>query len=136
MTWQRTNNGNRNQFLFKHLYIIVRKIIFIDFSFVVEAHDDCMHAWCVWLPWISRSVCAIKCDCPGYPGQSVQSNVTALDVQVSLSNQMADLSGLSSTWLLVWILSNSFSPSLACDLLDTEPRKYSSWISWYWRNKI
>ena len=27
---------------------------------MVQAHDDCVHAWCVWLPWISRSVYAIK----------------------------------------------------------------------------
>ena len=27
--------------------------------FVVQAHDDYIHAWCAWLPWISRSVCVI-----------------------------------------------------------------------------
>ena len=30
---------------------------------VVEAHDDHVHAWCTWLPWISRSVCAIQRPC-------------------------------------------------------------------------
>ena len=27
--------------------------------FVVQAHGDRARAWCAWLPWISRSVCAI-----------------------------------------------------------------------------
>ena len=33
------------------------------FPFVVQAHDDRLHAWCTWLPWISRSVCAIRRPC-------------------------------------------------------------------------
>ena len=28
--------------------------------FVVQAHDDRVRTWCAWLPWISRSVCAIR----------------------------------------------------------------------------
>ena len=43
-----------------------------------------------------KSIYASMRDCPGYPGQSVQSNVTALDIQVSLCNQLANFSGLSS----------------------------------------
>ena len=31
--------------------------------FVVQAHDDRGRAWCAWLPWISRSVCAIRRPC-------------------------------------------------------------------------
>ena len=31
--------------------------------FLFQAHDDRMLAWCVWLPWISRSVCAIRRPC-------------------------------------------------------------------------
>ena len=31
--------------------------------FAVQAHDDSVHAWCAWLPWISRSVCAIRRPC-------------------------------------------------------------------------
>ena len=31
--------------------------------FVVQAHDYRVRAWCVWLPWISRSVCAIRQPC-------------------------------------------------------------------------
>ena len=30
--------------------------------FMVQAHDR-MRAWCAWLPWISRSVCAIRRPC-------------------------------------------------------------------------
>ena len=31
--------------------------------FVVKVHDDRVSTWCVWLPWISRSVCTIRRPC-------------------------------------------------------------------------
>ena len=55
--WWRKNNSNGNQYSLleawcKYLYTLLYSL------FVVQAHDDCVHAW--------------ACDCPGYPGQSVQ----------------------------------------------------------------
>ena len=32
-------------------------------TFMVQAHDDRVRTWCMWLPWISRSVCAIGRPC-------------------------------------------------------------------------
>ena len=31
--------------------------------FVIQAHDDRVRVWCMWLPWISRSVCTIRRPC-------------------------------------------------------------------------
>ena len=31
--------------------------------FVIQARDDRVRAWCMWWPWISRSVCAIRQPC-------------------------------------------------------------------------
>ena len=53
-----------NIHLCKHLFTL----LCITFSpwtspFVVRAHDDGVRAWGMWLPWISRSVCAIWRPC-------------------------------------------------------------------------
>ena len=49
-------------FLCKHLFTLLCVTLSPWTSpFVVQARDDCVRAWCVWLPWISRSVCAIRC---------------------------------------------------------------------------
>ena len=43
----------------KHLFILLCvKVSSWTSSLVVQAHDDCVCAWCQWLPWISRSACA------------------------------------------------------------------------------
>ena len=48
----------------KHLFILLCVTVSSWTSpFVVQAHDDRVHTWCTWLPWISRSVCAIQRPC-------------------------------------------------------------------------
>ena len=49
-----------NIHLCKHLFTLLCRTVS---PFVVQAHDDRMLAWCVWLPWISRSVCTIRWPC-------------------------------------------------------------------------
>ena len=50
-----------NIHLCKHLFTLLCVTVSPWTSFfVVQAHDDRVRAWCVWLPWISRSVCAIR----------------------------------------------------------------------------
>ena len=45
-----------NIHLCKHLFTLLCRMVS---PFVVQAHDDA----CVWLPWISRSVCTIRWPC-------------------------------------------------------------------------
>ena len=49
----------------KHLFALLCITVFSPWAsaFVVQVHDDRMRTWCVWLPWISRSVCAIRRPC-------------------------------------------------------------------------
>ena len=52
-----------NIHLCKHLSILLCVTVspWTSLGFVVQAvHDDRVRAWCMWLPWISRSVCAIQ----------------------------------------------------------------------------
>ena len=53
-----------NIHLSKHLFTLMCVMVSPwTFPFVVQAHYDRLHAWCTWLPWISRSVCAIWRPC-------------------------------------------------------------------------
>ena len=53
-----------NIHLCKHLFALLR-VTLSPWTplFVDQAHDDHVRAWCAWLPWISRSVCAIQWPC-------------------------------------------------------------------------
>ena len=53
-----------NIHLCKHLFTLLCVMVSPWTSpFVVQAHIDRVCAWCTWLPWISRSVCAIRRPC-------------------------------------------------------------------------
>ena len=51
--------SERDSFLCEQAHCVL-KVSSWTFSFMVQACGDCLCARCVWLPWISRSVCAIK----------------------------------------------------------------------------
>ena len=53
-----------NIHLCKHLFTVLCVMLSPWTSpFVVQVHDDRFCAWCAWLPWGSRSVCAIRRPC-------------------------------------------------------------------------
>ena len=75
--------------LCKHIFTLLYiKLSLWTSLFAVQAHDDCMQAWCVWLPWSSRPVCTIK-------WQTLPSNMAALG---PLYRLFARVSNCKHTW--------------------------------------
>ena len=68
------SNGNQYSFMQASNNIIVC-LSPCTSPFVVQAHDDCVRTWCAWLPWISRSVCAIRRPCWRKAGRRWKSSI-------------------------------------------------------------
>ena len=75
-----------NIHLCKHLFTLLCVTVSSWTSpFVVQVHDDRVHAWCVWLPWISRSVCAIRQPCWKTARRQWKRSIYAVKAQTSLA---------------------------------------------------
>ena len=57
------SNGNQYSFMQGSFTLLCVTVSPRTSPFVVQAHDDRVRAWCAWLPWIFRSVCAIRRPC-------------------------------------------------------------------------
>ena len=95
--------------------------------FVVQAHDDRIRAWCAWLPWISRSVCAIR---RHVGGQRDVSAPTHCPHQFEHLMTAISQHCISAIWPM-----HGFCPWLGCVPPDTAsvlwrcryPRKHACW---------
>ena len=73
--------------------------------FVVQAHNDRVRAWCTWLPWISRSVCAIQWQSNGQ--HDVSDNTLQLNKIIWGSAMHWLVSVPRTNLLLLWVFDTS-----------------------------